>query len=169
MNNRPGLVSEAAMSLRFRCVECGASVNLPDSRLDKKNYCPRCDARLPNRPGRGGGGVGLVIALVLGAGLLGVLGIAGVGALFWFLGRDVAPQPPMVAQAGGPVAPDNPEPVPPIENPPIVDPEPAPRLPDIRLEKRKGARVPPPDFPDIRPDPRVGPPPVKELKLPALP
>ena len=110
------------MSLRLRCPECGAVTRLPDTRYDRKNYCPRCDARLPDEP-TGGGGGGLVIALVLGGVALAGLCVVGAGVVFWLLADRPAAGPegrrlgPAVAEGpdayaktrpggAGPVAPD---------------------------------------------------------------
>jgi hypothetical protein len=161
------------MSLRFRCAECGATVNLPGHRLDKKNYCPRCDARLPNRPVGSGTGVGLILALVIGICVLGVLGIVGISVLIWYLAADAAPKPVVVAQGPAEVK-DEARPMPPAEK--RQEPEPwappgVPMLPPIEDNPRPPFPELPPDagIPEIkRPEPK-GPPPVKDLNLPPLP
>src|SRR5262249_61180840 len=52
------------MSVRFKCDECNATVKLADDRLGKRNYCPRCDARLPTAAVHRN--TGLVLGLMAG-------------------------------------------------------------------------------------------------------
>jgi hypothetical protein len=161
------------MALKFRCAECGTNVRLPDERRGRKNYCPRCDARLPEPTS---GGAGLVIALVIGGIVLAVLAVVGIGVAAWLVlavpagaGNQVAPAPAMVAEPNDaraePMKPDVNVPAGPRKDDPNLDPglEPPPKFPDL-----PDALIPKgPDFPP--PVEPKGPPPVKELKLPAMP
>ena len=86
--------------------QCGATTRLPDSRYGRKNYCPRCDARLPDEPADRGGG--LVLALVLGGiTVFGIL-VLGAGVAVWL----VAKRPAAVPAAAVAQAPPQPEPLP---------------------------------------------------------
>lgn len=171
------------MSLRFRCDECGATTTLPDNRADRKNYCPRCDARLPDRPLRrgGGGSTALIVGLVLGVILLVGGGLVGLGLLFWFLAGAAQPQPiannnaaqPKFApapQAMNPVPPPDPGPGIGLPNgdPPIA---PAPMFPEVPglAEVKKPKPTKPLNLPATPVRPKITPPVLAEKKDYKLP
>src|SRR3954468_21472568 len=139
------------MALRLRCAECGATTRLPDSRCGRKNYCPRCDARLPDEPAAGGGG--LLLALVLGGITVFGLLVLGAGLAVWAFAKRPAAAPGAVVPQGPAQA--APAPVPrgpaPAEPPPErLDPLPPPLF-DPLLPKgglaepvQPGPALPPP-------------------------
>src|SRR5947208_16267132 len=105
------------MPLRAKCPECGFVATIPADSASSKNYCPRCDARLP-RPTRGTSPL-LVVGIVGAA--LALLCLVPAGLLFAWLGLRDRPAPAPVAAAD--TAPVSPAAVaqPDIAPPPVAD------------------------------------------------
>ncbi|HJZ90470.1 MAG TPA: hypothetical protein VKE40_06325 [Gemmataceae bacterium] len=80
------------MSVRFKCDECNATVKLADDRLGKRNYCPRCDARLPTAAVHRN--TGLVLGLMAGGFVFIALAVIGLGIGAWY---SIVKAPPPAA------------------------------------------------------------------------
>jgi uncharacterized paraquat-inducible protein A len=90
------------MPLRAKCPECGFVATVPATRAADKNFCPRCDARLP-RPTRGSSAL-LVVGIVGAA--VAVLCLIPAGLVFAWLGlRDRPAAAPVAAADTAPVKP----------------------------------------------------------------
>jgi hypothetical protein len=111
------------MSVRFKCEECDATVKLADDRLGKRNYCPRCDAKLPTAAVHRN--AGLVLGLMAGAFVFVAVAAVGLGIGAWYFIVQAPPAP--AAPAPGPRDAD--EDVDPVFFPPPDQPPPGAGLP----------------------------------------
>src|SRR5262249_22420902 len=97
-NARGPFPTEPVMSVRFKCDECNATVRLADERLGKRNYCPRCDAKLPTAAVHRN--TGLALGLIAGGFVAVALAVVGAGIAAWYFAAKGPP--PAAAHPPGP-------------------------------------------------------------------